>query len=162
MIRVAFVTKELQQFEHAGRWYRAPIGGAGYYRCQLVADALNEHSDLFEAKVFGAAATNRETGEIAPVDVDGRVDLSGYPIVVLQRWMHPETVDMVYQARFAGQIVINDLDDHLFALHETNDAAKRTTPADLECYARVLRASNVVTVTNERLAEVVAGWVRAL
>jgi glycosyltransferase involved in cell wall biosynthesis len=157
-MRVAWISRDWglrQRFD--GSEIKTP-GGSGYHRCILPAQGLSEFGGI-ETGCF-ADATVRPSGEIVPLDDNRWIMPGDWDIVVLQRWMQPEIAEITSRARAAGQIVIQDVDDHFWALHRANAAFYVTDPShneswNREHYAEALRAASLVTVSTPFLAEVI-------
>lgn len=158
-MKVAFITPDWAIDRTTDRAIH--IGGSGYYRCALIADALNRHALDVTAKVFRGARqriAHGRVGELVPLNHDKTPDETGWDVIVLQRWMSAEDRDRTLAARAAGQIVINDVDDHFWALHKANSAYASTSRPDWngELYKRNLAASDHITVSTSHLAHVLA------
>jgi glycosyltransferase involved in cell wall biosynthesis len=157
-VKVAFITPDYVDKQPGRRPSR--IGGAGYYRCQLPADMLNKHSDI-HAEVFAGAWSDPKTGQLYPAlfqdphNLDRLIcDDTGWDVIVLQRWMAEKDRTRILRARAYGQTVVNDCDDHFWALHKHN-LAHKSTRADWnpELYKANLAASDHITVSTPHLAE---------
>ncbi len=138
------------------------IGGAGYYRCQLPADGLNRYSDDIHAEVFAGAWSDPKTGILYPVKHQDRYnadqlicDETGWDIIVLQRWMAEADRGRILRARSAGQVVIQDVDDHFWAVDRANNAYHEIRRKDwnAEYYRANLAVSDHITVSTPYLAE---------
>lgn len=140
---------------------RPGYGGAGWARIGLPAKFLRQAGlDVVEGTLIFNKATKTfgvrcwpEPGEEAVLH--GDIDL-----VVLQRWMFASVAVETASARRKGQVVVNDLDDHFWALSRHNRARVVTDPRhnlieNRDHYAAVLRSSSAVTVSTPFLADIV-------
>jgi glycosyltransferase involved in cell wall biosynthesis len=160
-MRVAYITTDWGLLNRYGKPTKTP-GGAGYYRCVLPAEALNEHTTDITARCF-ADAHSTINGELVPITDDGTWDTTGYDIIVLQRWMRAEVAQATRAAQAAGQVVVQDIDDHYWAVHHTNRAARETDPTrnpvwNREHYRNAILAADHVTVSTPFLAELIRQW----
>lgn len=73
-------------------------------------------------------------------------------IVIIQRWMNADAPQAIRDARRAGQVIIQDVDDWFWGLHEGNRAFYTTDPKidpehNRQFYKEAVAASDVVTVS---------------
>ena len=140
---------------------RPSWGGAGWARCGLPAKALRGQGfDVVEgtlvwdkrAEVFGVRewprASEPEDAAVLHSDVD---------LIVLQRWMFASVAVESRTARANGQVIVNDLDDHFWALDPRNRAFAATDPRRNVIehrghYLEALKVSTAVTVSTPYLA----------
>jgi glycosyltransferase involved in cell wall biosynthesis len=106
--KVAWLTGDLRLGE---------MGGAGYVRCALPAQALRAQG--WDTGVFDLF--NQVDGEIRPVDRWNR-EHDGFDTIVLQRWPFHRASDIVHKARAYGQRVLIDVDDWFYGVVPGNDA----------------------------------------
>lgn len=157
---------------------RPTWGGSGWYRCGMPAMALQHAGmEVVVGRLVGrdhpsqplGVATWAPGGDTAEIvwDVD---------VLVMQRAMFADLPEKILRARAAGQVVVNDVDDHYWALHTANRAWTATHPypalagrvgraerrargmlvseqaAHVGHYTDVLRASSRVVVSTPWLA----------
>ena len=129
----------------------APVpGGANWVRLQqnrkhlkfLSVTGLLLHSP---AKGFGVASWDKK----AHYDCD---------IIVLQRLMFRNLIDKLDDRHKYGQILINDVDDWYWGLHEENHAYKLTHPdhnkeENIDLYKQIIEACDGVVVSTPFLKE---------
>lgn len=129
------------------------LGGAGWYRCGLPHQYLKANG----VDVAIAQWISRTDKGIWLADHD-KVTHKDCDIIVMQRWMHHMAPEIIREARAAGQVVINDVDDWYWGLSPANLAYKYTDPkfnpkSNREHYLAALKASDAVTVSTPFLAE---------
>lgn len=145
-------------------------GGAGWYRCHLPAKYLERNG---VETLVAPVPLVKKSGEICLVGWDDQRH-DGFDVIVIQRWMSDEAEKTILNARAAGQIVINDVDDWYGGLSPANAAfesshprrgtsmnramARRagltyTDPFNVNHYAKAIRASSAVTASTPFLAE---------
>ena len=140
---------------------RPSWGGAGWARCGLPAKTLRAAGlDVVEgtlvwdkrAEVFGVrewpAVSQPEEAAVLHSDLD---------LVVLQRWMFASVAYESRTARANGQVVVQDVDDHFWALDPRNRAYAATDPRRSMIehrghYLDALKAATAVTVSTPYLA----------
>lgn len=130
------------------------MGGAGWIRLGQVAEKSRHPWALGKLVVRGKRLAVRSWDGVLHDDCE---------VIIMQRYMQAEVPDYVRNAVNAGQIVINDVDDHFWQIHPTNRASKVIDPkinkiSNHEHYARTLNASSVVTVSSPYLSEVIGQW----
>jgi len=79
-------------------------------------------------------------------------------IIVMQRMMFKDLVERVADKQKWGQVIINDVDDWYWGLHEDNHAYKLTHPdfnkeENVEHYRKIIQLSDAVTVSTPFLKE---------
>jgi len=114
----------------------------------------------------GLLTSHRKSGEfgILPLDCidldgndrDARIEW-GFDIIVMQRWMHRDVSADIGRARAAGQVIVNDIDDHFDAIPPTNQAFHATHPArnadeNVAHYREILRHSDLITCSTPFIA----------
>lgn len=181
-LRIAYISRDWSSLGTVGDLtfgkHRWTPGGAGYYRCHLPAQAVNDRSEgEIEVRVFPHAVSRwPQAGPIIPQERDSSLDERQWDIIVLQRsWAltvpagvvfnpplppgvvvddYPHVVDDVIRAaQAAGQVVMSDIDDHLWDIHQANRAG-RDTAAKLEDYTLAVVASDHVISSTLYLADV--------
>lgn len=138
---------------------RPSYGGSGWARCGLPAQALRGLG--FEV-AEGTLAFSKEHGVFLVREWPKEGEEATFQIpdlVVLQRWMFASVAVEAETARGHGQVIVNDLDDHFWAIDPRNQAAAATDPKknlieNRDYYAAVLRASSAVTCSTPYLAAV--------
>lgn len=78
------------------------------------------------------------------------------PIIIMHRLMHNGLADHIKQARKAGQVIINDIDDWYWGLDPSNQAFLASHPKhnpveNVNNYRSILAASDLVTVSTPYL-----------
>ena len=134
------------------------MGGAGWYRLGLPGRHLVDTFEVFEgtlvfdqtAGVFGVRSW--------PDHPEGEATIQVPDVIVLQRWMFASIVEETRVAKAAGQVVVQDVDDHFWALDPKNRAAQATDPRtnpieNREWYIRGIREASAVTVSTPALAD---------
>ena len=81
-------------------------------------------------------------------------------VIVYQRWMHKDGAKMVKRAQACGQVIVNDVDDHFWALPRTNMAHKTTDPKtssewNRDHYRQMLKVSDAVICSTQTIANFV-------
>lgn len=138
-------------------------GGAGWYRLGLPGRHLVDAFEVVEGSlawskdlgVFGVRSWPDHEGEEATIHWD--VD-----VIVLQRWMFASVAAETVTAKAAGQVVIQDVDDHFWALDPRNRAAQATDPRtnpieNRDLYLLGLREASLVTVSTPALQDALHG-----
>jgi glycosyltransferase involved in cell wall biosynthesis len=169
-MRIGFVTADWSKtFTDAEG--NAVVGGAGWYRCQIVADALAKNGhEVFMCPTVGV---DPKSSELIAVTSDNEPHFD-CDIIVLQRWMDSRATELVRRARKIGQIIINDVDDWFGGLDSNNGAFIQTHPrygklnrqqarrmgikhvqqtTNKNDYLKCIGASSLVTVSTPFLAE---------
>jgi hypothetical protein len=77
--------------------------------------------------------------------------------------MSKHAAGLIKKAAKAGQFIINDLDDHFWALPKGHPAVELTSPQRDKDYNRrnyraAIRASSLVTTSTQALADAIANW----
>lgn len=138
---------------------RPTYGGAGWYRLGLPARGLRAQG--FEVAEGSLAWSNdlhvfgiREWPAIGD-DPTFHWDVD---LVVLQRWMFASVAVETDRARASGQIVVQDVDDHFWALDRANNAWKTTDPRknkieNRDHYLAGIKRADAVTVSTGFLAD---------
>lgn len=135
------------------------LGGADYWRLGLPA------SKLFEAGwdvKFARNLAEAEDGRLAIQDTGGDW-LFDRDVVIIQRWMGQDTAARLLRAREAGQVIINDVDDHYWNFPEVHQARTTTDPEvnptfNREHYRETVAASSLITVSTSHLAAELGDW----
>jgi hypothetical protein len=168
-MRIAFISSDWSTSFLDENGYPTP-GGAGWYRCRIIADALRERGhDVVHCPNVG---NNTKTGEIHPRTWDGEY-LSGYEVLIFQRWMTEQAAEVIKAGQRFGQVCINDVDDWFDGISATNGAFSAThprlnvmnrqqarqshnqsvTPSNRNFYRHGLAASSLLTVSTPYLAD---------
>jgi hypothetical protein len=141
-VNVLFLTSDYQDWSEDGR---RVMGGSGWYRCWLPAEALADRRGHATAVV----------GECGILD-DGRICgfdngelLEPADVVVIQRPFQADSPRIIARARAAGQGVIVDVDDHYDGLDPRNQAFARTGHSREHLWASCRAATAVTTTTPE-------------
>lgn len=78
-------------------------------------------------------------------------------VIVIQRWMGANGVDLARRAQAAGQVIVNDIDDNFWALPKSNMAHRATDPRRSEHnrdnYRKMLAVSDEVWCSTPAIAE---------
>ena len=124
------------------------MGGAGWARLGQVKQYSKNHW------VTGTIWANAQQIGVRSWDNHNHLDC---PVVVMQRYMDVGMAGIVQRAQGTGQIVINDVDDWFWGIHENNAAYGAVDPllnmgSNTSHYRETLLASNVVTVSTQFLA----------
>jgi hypothetical protein len=104
-VKVTWLSADLQEWQDDGDLV---IGGSGWYRSWLPASALAEAG--YATAVVGKVV-QLESGWLAGVDKDGNI-VEPSDVLVIQRWHDEKMVGAVETARYAGQAIVVDVDDH--------------------------------------------------
>lgn len=152
-MKIGYVTADWSDIEDPDTGFPT-FGGAGWYRVGMPCKYLPKRG------VEAVAVEKISTGQ------DGRIWLHDWAgethkdvdLIVFQRWMDENAADVIYAARGAGQIVLNDVDDWYWGLDRRNDAYKATDPkvnptCNRDHYWRALEASDGVTVSTPFLRD---------
>lgn len=123
----------------------APVaGGANWIRLQQ----SRKHSRF---RSVSGLLLNHKTRGLGVLDAynNSHYDLD---IIVMQRIMFGSLVDLMTDRKSKNQIIINDIDDWYWGLHEDNDAYLLTKPENnkkenINFYKEILLLSDVVTVS---------------
>jgi hypothetical protein len=131
----------------------ASYGGTYYYRMALPFMELAKHG---HECILSYAIDEATDGHIRVMDTAGEWH-DDCDVVVFQRWMHEDGVDRAKKAIACGQIVINDVDDHFWALPKSNVAHKTTDPSNNPSFNRVhyrkmIEASSAIIASTETIA----------
>jgi len=165
-VRIGFATVDWSQSVTDSQG-RLAIGGSGHYRCGLPAKYLAElgHETFVGRPVLLGDKT--ETPRFAVADMGASLDVDVTPemihdnldVVVFQRMMHVDILrDIVEYGPKTGQLIVNDVDDHFWALDKRNLAHKMTDTSvrpeeNTEIYLQILKASDLVTASTPHLAD---------
>lgn len=134
--------------------FRFVLGGAGWIRFgQCVGFSMNRI-------VIGKLTTSADA---VGVRAHGASYASFPPIVFMQRHMEERCTHIVRAATSRGQVVINDVDDWFWGLHDENQAKPLVDPknnpgSNIDHYKRTLEASSLVTVSTPFLLERMKEW----
>ena len=155
-MKVAFITPGWAG--KPGERHKTP-NGVAYYRCALPAEGLNRYAPDVHAAVFSGVSSIVATGELRPIvatdegDRPLEWDTTGWDVIVLKCLMDERLVDSIRRARAHGQIIVNDVDDHTWALPEGNPAKiEMDSTWNPTHYQAVLAASDQITVSTSFLA----------
>ena len=131
-------------------------GGAGWVRIHQPALALAQYGE--HRTVIGHGIGGRADGRLIPLDFHSQPLMLDPDLIVVQRWMNAEAPQAITDARRAGQVIIQDVDDWFWGLHPAN-RAHRTTNKRLnpdhnrEHYKAVIERSDAVTCSTGFLAK---------
>lgn len=156
-MKVAFITPGWQG--KPGQPFVAP-NAIVYYRCVLPAEGLNRFAPDVQAEIFQGVSSFVATGELRPIlatdasDQPLAWDTTGWDLIVLKGWMDVRMADVIRKARAYGQVIVNDIDDHYWAL-PSNNPARKDVASDWnpEHYREILSASSHITVATPFLAD---------
>lgn len=142
--------------EDNGKKYQP--GGSGWYRCHIPAAELRNNG--YEAVACEQVAISDRGLVLCDQDGNEHDDID---VIVMQRVMHEFAYNLVRIAQDGGQMVVNDVDDWYWGLHESNMASKQSDPAfnpeaNREHYRAAVEASDLVTVSTPFLAEQISSW----
>lgn len=152
-MKIGFASNDWAMKSHEPLTGHPTWGGAGWARCGLPARFLRAAGhDVVE----GTLVFRKSVGRFYVRDWEGGhhdVDL-----LVMQRWMFASISVELPQAISSGQVVVNDVDDHFWALDPRNQAyeasdPKRSVIENRQHYLAVLKASSAVTVSTPYLAD---------
>lgn len=127
-----------------GRGNPRPPGGSGWMRAHLPARALEE---LGHDVVVGSGVAVAPTGRLVPLSHEGKLLMVEPDVLLAQRWMNRQAAQATRDARAAGQVVVQDVDDWFWGLDPANAAHKHTSKAADPENNRVLYAANVAAAT---------------
>ena len=136
----------------------ATYGGTYYYRMAMPAMELAKHG---YDSLLSYAVTSASDGHLRVLGVDQEWH-DDCDVVVFQRWMGADGVRMADRARACGQLVVQDVDDHFWALPKTNIAHKTTDPKsnpdfNRDHYRRMIDASDAVICSTPQIASYLSG-----
>lgn len=141
---------------------RPTYGGSGWARMGLPARHLAEAGmDVVEGTLVWSDQVGQFLVRTWPEEGQDEKDPALFQIVdliVLQRWMFASVAVETETAKRNGQVVVNDVDDHFWALDSRNRAAWSTDPTrnpieNRDLYLRAVKASSVVTTSTPYLAD---------
>lgn len=127
------------------------MGGSGWIR-------IGQYSPFLEIDhVIGTLVFHKEAGIFGVTASNGQHHLD-CDVVYMQRWMLSDIPDNIRRAQSAGQIIVNDLDDWYWGLHERHFAKNYIDPRyskdeNTNFYRDVLRLSDLVVVSTPFLAD---------
>jgi len=129
-------------------------GGAGWVRIHQPAAMLAQHGHQV---VVGAGVAGGRDDRLVPLDHHAKPLMLDPQIMVFQRWMNDEAATAIRDARKAGQIILQDVDDWFWGLDPRNQAhhstSKRTNDLhNREHYKAAVEASDAAIVSTEFLA----------
>lgn len=132
--------------------------GSTWYRCILPGRQIEAQG---VSVAFCEQAGYDENG-ISVLDING-VEHDDCDIIVFQRVMNDFVLDMIDAGRKAGQIIINDIDDWYWGVHDSNRAknalSKELNPTcNIDIYKEALKRSHLVTCSTPFLAQEIAKW----
>lgn len=143
------------------------LGGAGYYRMGLPASALAAHGHDVHVGVLIGARIGKERhprlgvlpSHLMDADREAQLAAAFWPdVLVMQRVMIADVVEHVREARLAGQVVVQDIDDWFGGLPTSNRAYHTThvradDSSNVGHYFGVLAASDLIIASTPYLAE---------
>ena len=109
-------------------------GGTAHYRCRIPGAAL--------------ARLGWDVHHVSDLDIPPAAD-----VVVLQRVLHPGTVDIIRGLQAAGSKVVYDIDDWYDGVPAYNPASKGFGPDALDMLHAALAAADLITTSTPELAE---------
>lgn len=135
------------------------FGASDYWRLAVPAIAL--YRDGWDV-VFGRAIGPGEDGRLVVQGADGDWH-HDRDVIVWHRWMGRDAAPLIRQARRAGQVMVNDLDDWLWGLPEDHPARRVMDPKlfpdyNTENYRAALEASSLITVSTPWLRHAAADF----
>jgi glycosyltransferase involved in cell wall biosynthesis len=132
---------------------RMSFGGTMYYRLAMPYTEVAKHDgyEVFLSWTFRPTPT----GALECMDTLGEYHTPD--VIVVQRFMHEQAVELFTRARSDSQIIINDLDDQFWNLPKSNIAYETTDPSrnpsfNRDHYRNSLAASSAITVSTPELA----------
>lgn len=140
---------------------RPTWGGAGWYRLGLPGKALRGQGfDVVEGTLVWSASAKRFGVRPWPAADEEAVIVWDLDLVVLQRWMFASVAVETATARRSGQVIVQDVDDHFWALDPKNRAyfttdARRNPGENRDHYLAAVTAASAVTVSTPHLADAV-------
>lgn len=162
MIRVGLASADWSRTVLDGQ-HRPTWGGSGWYRLGLPGRHLRAHG--FEV-VEGTLVFDRTDGVfgVRPWPTGGEEPQieTGFDLVVIQRYMFASVAVETATARRNGQVIVQDVDDHFWALDSRNRAAMTTDPRrnpieNRAHYLAALKAASAVTTSTPYLASCLKG-----
>lgn len=150
-MKIGFVTADWSDVEDPATGLPT-LGGSGWMRCGIPAAELKKHGH--ETVVV----------ELISVSSDGIWLHDWYgethndcDVIVFQRWMNKEGPRVMEQAKAAGQVVVNDVDDWYWGLDQRNLAYRFCDPkvnpeSNRDHYWKTCLASDLITVSTPFLA----------
>ena len=165
-MRIGFATVDWSRTLKDDRGLLA-LGGAGHYRCGLPAKYLAEmgHETFLGRPVLLGVESGSPRFAVADIGSEPDVEVTpdmihdDLDVVVFQRMMHADFLaDIVEYGPKTGQFIVNDVDDHFWALDKRNAAYKMTNSSErpmenTRIYLDILRASDLVTTSTSYLAD---------
>lgn len=132
----------------------ASYGGTYYYRMAMPAMELAKHG--YDC-LLSYAVQSAPDGHLRVFGTDQEWH-DDCDVVVFQRWMGADGVQMASRARAAGQVVVQDVDDHFWALPRTNVAYKTTDPKthpefNRDLYRKMIDASDAAICSTQPIAD---------
>lgn len=134
----------------------ADLGGCGHYRLIWVAEALARqghdvvvaHDETYQARWQPSVFGDRIIGLAQPVDAD---------VVVMQRPLHRNRVELIEALQAEGVAVVVEIDDDFHAIHPRNPAWKGANPlsdpdVNRDWLMRACDRADLVTVSTPALA----------
>lgn len=132
----------------------ARYGGCFYYRCAMPYHELAKNG--YEVVLSWAFETAPD-GHIRVLDALGQEWHDDCDVIVFQRWMRDNGPQIAADARAAGQVIINDIDDQFWAIPDTNFGKQFSDPDknpdfNRDHYRKMLGESSAITVSTPALA----------
>lgn len=157
MTKVGFASCDWSQSVRDGSGHPV-MGGSGWARLGQYAPFLSE------VVAVGILVHDSRMGVFGVRDWNG-IDHFDLDVIVMQRVMFGDIPEKMDQAKAAGQILINDLDDWYWGLSPQNHAFEASHPKvnpkeNIQHYKSVLGRSSRVTVSTAYLADRISTWVR--
>lgn len=146
-MRIGFITTDWSYITDEDGF--PTLGGSAYYRIGLPYMMLKEHG--YDVHLGSHLGRDKITGELGMANWKEEVTRE-LDIIVLHRWMESHAAESILGGRAAGQVIINDVDDHFDGISAQNQAFITTHPrynrtANREHYKKALAASSALTVS---------------
>lgn len=131
------------------------LGWSDYWRLALPAAELHRNGwDVVIGRQIGPV----DGGRLSVMDPNG--DWWGdRDVLVFSRWMGKYAPELIHNAVEAGQVLVNDLDDHFWAFPEGHPAIEAMDPDrepnyNVENYTETFPVSSLITTSTPRLWDV--------
>lgn len=152
-MKIGYITADWSDINHpeTGIPY---MGGSSWYRCYLPGQRMNTIG--IETVYTELVSTSSKGGiTLHPHDDSEHDDCD---IIVIQRWMHKNSLKAIERAKAMGQVVVHDVDDWYWGLDPRNHAYKVSDPkfnedCNRDWYVESLKQSDYITVSTPYLKE---------
>lgn len=146
----------------SAEWCTGPainLGGSDYWRLAVPSSKLFENG--WDVK-FARNIAETPSGRLA-IQEPGGEWLHDRDVIVIQRWMGEGTAERILRAREAGQVIVNEIDDHYWEFPEEHVSINSSDPkqnklANRDHYRETVAASSLVTVSSQYLADELSDW----